>query len=445
MAVCIPSEEARSLDLAAVLRRAAPPVRRALDAAVRHSERLGVRSFLVGGFVRDALLGRASADLDLVVEGAEEARAFADALSQELDAQAVEHPRFLTFSLTAVPGVSIDVATARSEWYEAPAALPVVEPATLLEDLARRDFTVNALAMPLAGGEGVIDPYEGRRDLADRRIEVLHAASFEDDPTRALRAVRFEQRLGFRLGEESRGWLRRAVEAGSFERLSSDRLREELFPTLLESARPLAALDRLAELEILPRALPGVIWSRDSRRRLSRAMDEVTPGPSGTDGSLLDASRGTLLVGLAADLAPEKALVLAQRLGLPPRRQRALETLGARLAGASELLADGSARRSQRVAALEPLSAAERRVLAASLGSAEREAMDDALAAAAVGISIGGEDLRAAGVAEGSAIGRALAAVREARIDDLCLPEDELAWALDVARSLVVRVGEEER
>src|SRR5215218_8215091 len=184
-------------DLAAALRHAHPELE-----AVREAAREPV--YLVGGAVRDLLLGRPRADVDLVVE------ADAAALAARLGGAEKEHERFGTVKVE-VAGHELDIATARTETYPEPGALPVVAPAGSIEaDLRRRDFSVNAMAIPLAGEPRVIDPHGGRDDLAEGLLRVLHPRSFVDDPTRAIRAARYGSRFGFSLEPETFELLRRA-------------------------------------------------------------------------------------------------------------------------------------------------------------------------------------------------------------------------------------------
>ncbi len=199
-------------NLAEALRRAHPE----LD-AVRASSEAPV--YLVGGAVRDLLLGRGRSDVDLVVVG--DAAALAARLGA---AKTVEHERFATAKVE-LDGHQVDIATARAETYPQPGALPEVEPATEIEtDLARRDFTINAMAVPLRGAVSLIDPYGGRADLEAGVLRALHARSFIDDPTRALRAARYAARFGFGLEPGTEGPLRRT----DLETVSDDRRRADL-------------------------------------------------------------------------------------------------------------------------------------------------------------------------------------------------------------------------
>jgi len=168
--------------------------------------------YLVGGSVRDALLGLPSANLDLAVEG--DGIELAKRLGGELIRT---HPQFGT-AVIEIDGLVIDVATARTESYPAPGALPEVEPASIEDDLARRDFTINAMAVPLSGEPALIDPHGGLADLEQGLLRVLHDRSFVDDPTRALRAARYAARLGLRLESGTEQLLRAAdlSTAGSY-------------------------------------------------------------------------------------------------------------------------------------------------------------------------------------------------------------------------------------
>ena len=170
-------------------------------------------AYLVGGTVRDILLGEPNFDVDVAVEG--DAVAFAEALAQALDGRVRAHRKFGTaVVLYGDDGRGrVDVVTARTEFYDAPAALPTIEHATIREDLHRRDFTINAMAVSLKGEDfgRLVDPFGGRRDLERRTIRVLHNLSFIDDPTRIFRAVRYESRLGFAMNEHTQRLARGTV------------------------------------------------------------------------------------------------------------------------------------------------------------------------------------------------------------------------------------------
>lgn len=235
----------------------------------------GLRAYLVGGPVRDLLLGRPTLDLDIAVEG--EVGGLAEALSSALDGQAVVHQRFGTAVVDWSSGLHVDLATTRRESYPEPGALPKVAPAPLDEDLRRRDFTVHAMALPLTSHPAtLIDPLGGRLDLQLRLLRSLHPRTFADDPTRIMRAARYAATFDFTVEPQTLAWLRTAVTDGMLRRVSGARLWGELERTLVipEFARAcellaewdalaemgLRALDRLPmlpELESVPQAKPA--------------------------------------------------------------------------------------------------------------------------------------------------------------------------------------------
>ncbi|CEP68059.1 Poly A polymerase, head domain [Moorella glycerini] len=229
----------------------------------------GQRVYLVGGTVRDLLLGRPEVDLDLAVEG--DGLLFARELARQLGGRLAFHDRFLTATVYW-GGERVDVVTTRQEYYPRPGALPEVEPATLEADLARRDFSVNAMALPLMArdlGE-ILDPFGGREDLARQTLRVLHRDSFRDDPTRLLRGVRFATRLKFIWEEETCSLVRQALAGGYLDLLEPKRLWQE-FILLLKERRPVAAWESLIDLgwQGLPGAgLPDVAAGRRAEKLL---------------------------------------------------------------------------------------------------------------------------------------------------------------------------------
>lgn len=231
-----------------------------LERAGELAERTGVSAFVVGGFVRDLLLGRPNLDLDLVIEG--DGIAYARALGAEVKATVKAHERFGTAVLIFPDGFKLDVATARTEYYEYPTALPTVERSSIKKDLYRRDFTINTLAIRLNAGRfgDLIDFYGGQHDLKEKTIRVLHSLSFVEDPTRVFRAIRFELRFGFKLGRETLTLIKGAARMDLFHRLSGSRLMEEII-LLFSEEEPRKAIARLAELDLLRFIHPGLKWS----------------------------------------------------------------------------------------------------------------------------------------------------------------------------------------
>ena len=229
-----------------------PPVLALAKIAGREANELGQELYLVGGVVRDLFLGRSNFDFDIVVEG--DAVSLARKLAKDSRAKLTVHSRFGTAKLN-YPGFSLDLATARSETYSKPGALPTVQPGSLKDDLIRRDFSINAMALrlnPQRFGE-LIDLYDGKDDLDHRLIRILHPKSFIDDATRILRAIRYEQRLDFKLEAETKKLLRRNV--AMLDTISGDRIRHEL-ELILKEDKPERAIRRAEELGVLGKLHP---------------------------------------------------------------------------------------------------------------------------------------------------------------------------------------------
>jgi tRNA nucleotidyltransferase (CCA-adding enzyme) len=243
----------------------------ALDAIVAVDEPYeGV--YLVGGTVRDILLGERNFDVDVVVEG--DAIALARAVADKLDGRVRAHKKFGTAVVLYGDDERLDLVTARSETYHAPAVLPTVAPGTIQEDLHRRDFTINAMAVSLKGenlGE-LVDPFEGRADLEAGRIRVLHDRSFIDDPTRILRAIRYEDRYGFRMDEHTVELARECIATGHVGDLSGARLRDGLM-ALLEEGDVSHAIPRLAELGAEKEVHPHVVADEEAVRLFDRLRE----------------------------------------------------------------------------------------------------------------------------------------------------------------------------
>ena len=264
-----------SQPISRILREVSPSwVQRLIAAAREVADKLGASVYLVGGMVRDMLLERANEDVDLVVEG--DGIAFAEALAEALDGRVHPHLPFLTAVITLPDGLRIDVASARTEFYRTPAALPEVVTSLIRQDLYRRDFTINSLAVVLSGeryGE-LVDFFGGRMDIQRKEIRVLHSLSFIDDPTRALRAVRYSRRLGFTIAPDTRNLISTALEEGVFERLSGQRLRREL-EVLLAEPHPTPALALIADLGLLPAICPALKWSEEVQSYLMEVEGQL--------------------------------------------------------------------------------------------------------------------------------------------------------------------------
>ena len=220
-------------------------------------DKLEVSVFVVGGFVRDLLLNKENLDVDIVVEG--DGVAFAEQFAKDHDCRVRCHRKFGTAVLIYADGFKVDIASARMEYYLKPGALPDVEHSSVKMDLSRRDFTINTLAISLNQpvlGE-LLDYYGGQRDIDDGALRVLHNLSFVEDPTRVFRAVRFEQRLGFKIGKQTEHLLNSAVRLGLLDKVSGKRIFNELY-LILNEERPLPAITRLASLNVLSTLHPGL-------------------------------------------------------------------------------------------------------------------------------------------------------------------------------------------
>jgi tRNA nucleotidyltransferase (CCA-adding enzyme) len=229
--------------------------------------------YLVGGAVRDVLMGEPNFDVDIAVEG--DGIALGQALARELGGRVVPHEKFGTAIVLYGNGGRVDVATARTEFYDHPGALPTVEQASIRQDLYRRDFTINAMAVSLKGADfgRLVDYFGGHRDLAGGVVRVLHNLSFIDDPTRIFRAVRYETRYGFRMDAHTFGLAKACVEMDLVGELSSARVRDEL-QALLSEERAADSVRRMAELGI-DRAIHSHLAADEEAVRLIEAVDSL--------------------------------------------------------------------------------------------------------------------------------------------------------------------------
>jgi tRNA nucleotidyltransferase/poly(A) polymerase len=226
------------------------PQRRALDLVREVSAEKLCRPYLVGGPVRDLLLHRGVIDVDVTLEDG--ASTLARALAKRIDGRVRSFPQFLTYKVTAPQLPEIDITTARKERYRAPGALPTVTAGRLKDDLLRRDFSINAIALDVMSGE-VHDPTGGESDLRNRAVRVLHEESFVDDPTRIFRAIRLAKRLGFTLDPHTEELMRAGIRDGALATVSKERIWRELFLAMEEedAAAVLSALADSGATEVL--------------------------------------------------------------------------------------------------------------------------------------------------------------------------------------------------
>lgn len=390
-------------------------------------------TYLVGGAVRDMLLGRPPRELDVVVEGD------AASLATALGATPVEHRRFGTALVELSDGARIDVAGARRERYAAPGALPEVEPAPLAKDLLRRDFTVNAIALALAGarrGELEAAP-KALEDLRGGLLRVLHDRSFLEDPTRLLRLARYRARLGFEIEPDTAALAAAAVTRGALGTVSGARLGAELRLALAEgdAVAALAALDDLGVLRALhPRLRCDASVLRRGLELLAAVRRDTDAVAAGRDAARGCTDRPDLLLvaGVALPLALRAAddpgaeiATLLDRLEFPAAdRDRATAAAVAVPGLVSELPATAPP------SALRELLRAVPPEGVALAGALEEEAAPVARRwlgeLREVRLRIGGEDLLAAGIPQGPEIGRRLEETLRRRLDGE-LPDERVA------------------
>jgi tRNA nucleotidyltransferase (CCA-adding enzyme) len=361
--------------------------------------------------VRDLLLGGAPVDLDLVVEGD------AEALARSLGGTLTGHDRFGTATVV-LDGHAYDIARSRRETYAHPGALPDVEPAPLAEDLTRRDFTVNAMAIALDDGELVAAP-GALEDLEARRLRVFHDASFIDDPTRLLRLARYASRLGFEIEPHTRSLAEAAIEGRALETVSGPRIGAEL-RLLAREADPVRALLALGALGLDRAVHPG--FGLDDEALARRAL-ALAPADARRDRLVLAAAARRVPAGELAGLLDTLAFEAEDRdvvVAAASRREEVAEALAGALAP-SEIA---------RAAAGAP---PELVALAGALGP-EGQAREWLDSLRHVRLSIDGRDLIAAGVPEGPAVGRGLRGALAAKLDRGEMGrEEELAEALIAA------------
>ncbi len=234
------------------------------------ADMLGYNAYLVGGLVRDVLLKRENLDVDIVIEG--DGVEFANEFGEYYGARVKSHRKFGTAVLIFPDGFKVDVATARMEYYESPGASPIVKNSSINIDLYRRDFTINTLALKLNRRDygTLIDYFGAQKDIKEKVLRVLHNLSFVEDPTRVFRAIRFEQRFGFKIGKLTLALIRNAVKINCFKDISGRRVLMEL-KLILQEQYPIRAINRMNELGLLQVISPGIRLTE----KLSFLLEEI--------------------------------------------------------------------------------------------------------------------------------------------------------------------------
>lgn len=397
--------------------------------------------YVVGGFVRDLLLKTPNHDIDLVVEG--DGIGFARAFAGVLGGRVRVHKKFLT-SVVIFPGAGgkeerVDVATARLEYYESPAALPTVEHSSIKMDLYRRDFTINALAIRLdcePMGE-IVDFFGGQKDIRDRVIRVLHTLSFVEDPTRCLRAVRFEQRYHFRIGPATEKLIKNDVSLKLLDKLSPSRLFNE-FEHICAEETAILCIRRLHELGILQAIHPQLSINPDRKEMLIRTAKVMAWYRL----LYIDEEMRPWLVYflvLCSSLTYAVTLEVFRRLGIPPALKN--EVLGCREKARSlrsslkRLTATPGFRVSALCAMLRPLPVEFVLYLMADMEVPEtRRALSRYITVwRTEKPGVDGSDLKKLGLAPGPAYGVILQRLLEAKLDGTAAsPEEQLSLAREL-------------
>jgi tRNA nucleotidyltransferase (CCA-adding enzyme) len=426
--------------LAEELETALPEARfRLLKCVAEEAELRKDALYIVGGFVRDLILGAPSVDYDLVVEG--DAIGLAMTLADKYGGRVSSHRRFGTAKwsispddkmllerlgldvdeVDELPG-TLDFVTARTEFYPHPTALPSVRSGSIKLDLHRRDFTINTLALRLDGSHygQLLDHWGGGRDLREGKIRVLHSLSFMDDPTRMLRAVRLEQRLGFEIEARTLELLEEALPL--LDRVSGDRIRSEI-DLIFGEQRLLAIMRRLDALELLSAIHPSLPWNVELEARFMRVLafepDERWQLQVDIDQAYL------LYASWMMDLGPERTLQIAKRLSFPG-------SLREDIIAVSQLsqLATGISKEAPPSEFVSLFESYAERVLAALWLSIDdgrlRKAIEDFLSSwRFVTATIDGDKLRSMGLKPGPLYTEILTTLRDAWLDGRIRSQEE--------------------
>ena len=406
-----------------------------LDSLLRLAEQRKLPVYLVGGPLRDLLLDRQSLDLDIAVEG--DAMTLARELADRTGGRAVTHRAFLTATVH-IPGFHLDLITARSETYARPGALPTVKPAAIHEDLRRRDFTINALAVRLNGPDAgeILDPTGGLADLDARLIRVLHERSFQDDATRILRAFRYAVRLGFRIEPETLAWLKRDIRY--LDAISGARLHHE-FARILAEETPEGTLCRSHEAGVLAAIHPALRFEREHAAPFAH-LRVLTP--TGARAAYWPAVAWRLTEREAADVARRLALTRPQRAAV--EAMPALERLSSPQSSVAQgpspepSLSDPHLKRSAIAEMLSPFPLPALWALAALAADPKvHDYLLDYLTKARLERPrLSGDDLLALGIPRGPQLGEILSRLRAAKLDgEVRSKSDEIRLVEQAVRS----------
>ena len=380
----------------------------------------GGRAFLVGGSVRDLILGTDQVDLDVVIEG--DGMGVAQDLARGLGGNLTRHHAFQTAVVTTANGSRVDVTTARREEYKRPGQLPQIVPGDLESDLARRDFTINTMAISLSESNfgTFIDPHDGRLDLEEGHIRVMHSRSFADDPTRVFRALRFSLRYGYRIEVRTEEWMDEAISGGYLGTVSGERVCKELRVMFMES--PIQGPYRLEVKGVLPVVHAGLRFHREVLNGLQELIEWWQEAKGGA--SLVAKPKGWLMVlsCCARGLSSQERWNLASQLRLSREERGPLIDSGVPWCRATSLLSGASS---------QPLNSMVERALreidrGALLVGASIAGVDSAEAEMVriyldqlhgVAAELDGFELKKLGVPQGPLVGEVLERLRTAKLD----------------------------
>lgn len=390
------------------------------------ADETGYPVYLVGGIVRDLFLRQRNLDVDIVVEG--DGITFAGMVVRRLGGRMRTHQKFGTAVVVLPDGLKVDIATARLEYYESPAALPTIELSSIKKDLYRRDFTMNTLAVRLNRphfGE-LIDFFGGMRDIKERTIRILHNLSFVEDPTRVFRAIRFEQRFDFQISKHTQNLIKSAVSMKLFNRLSGERIYDELIHMFSE-ADPLRVLRRLHEFDLLKFFHPSIKFNSETERLF------IAIGEALTWHRLLYLDTPVerwfvYLLGLLDRIKDEAAADALERMAVPPRiRKRVMAARTHCRDVLYEFYRDNRLPPSRVYDLLSPLDSEQVLLM---MAKARRETASRYISLYLtrlrhVRITVTGDDLKRIGIPPGPQYKRILVRLLDAKLDGLVQTSDD--------------------
>ena len=416
--------------------RLTPGIRTLFADLGQTADTMGCALYVVGGWPRDLLLNRPNFDVDVVVEG--DGMAFAEAFVSKKGGRLISHERFQTAMIVLEDGCKVDVVSARRERYDRPGALPIVQPGGIALDLYRRDFTINSMAIRLNTADygRLVDLFGGRRDLEKKTVRVLHERSFVEDPTRIMRAVRFEQRFGFRMERITEQLLRRAAADRTLEQVSWERIREELI-LLLREEHPFKSLLRLDELGVLRTLHPGLRMDGGRKDLFARIGEALSWFEQRHPDDVVD--RWMLFfLGLVDALEDEEKRAFSEKLNMHRKVRELVREIGSFVEVVASLT-EARIPPSRIYRLLKPMKTESVLLLMArpfdALVKQRIVLYLDRLRNTAIELS--GKDLANMGIPEGPIFRTILEGVLEAKIDGgVHSKAEELAWAGNIQREL---------